>query len=174
MSCANAELNAKCSSPPATRNRGLIATCSTAIPAPITKSEVTAIEYVGKAAKLAAPKVAATKEATMGFFSPQRCTAKPAGIDITPYAMKNANGRIAAIVSDTWKSAMMSGTNGPRIFVRKEITKNTKNTTATRNRLLLPVPARTVDVIVIRSCLVDLDGLLHDGHLADVVLRVHP
>ncbi len=44
MSCANAELNAKCSSPPATRNRGLIATCSTAIPAPITKSEVTAIE----------------------------------------------------------------------------------------------------------------------------------
>src|SRR6266852_3651153 len=82
----------------------------------------------------------------MGFFSPQRCTAKPAGIDITPYAMKNANGRIAAIVSDTWKSAMMSGTNGPRIFVRKEITKNTKNTTATRNRLLPPVPACTVDV----------------------------
>src|SRR6202051_2296967 len=70
--------------------------------------------------------------------------------------MKNANGRIAAIVSDTWKSAMMSGTNGPRIFVRKEITKNTKNTTATRNRLLPPVPARTVDVIVIRSYLVDV------------------
>ena len=44
MSCANAELNAKCSSPPATRNRGLIATCSTAIPAPMTKSEATAIE----------------------------------------------------------------------------------------------------------------------------------
>ena len=62
----------------------------------------------------------------MGFFSPQRSTAKPAGIYITPYAMKNANGRMAAIVSDTWKPAMMSGTNGPRIFVRKEITKNTK------------------------------------------------
>ena len=31
----------------------------------------------------------------MGFFSPQRCTAKPAGIDITPYAMKKANGRIS-------------------------------------------------------------------------------
>src|SRR3954471_1656534 len=102
----------------------------------------------------------------MSFFSPQRCTAKPAGIDITPYAMKNANGRIAAIVSDTWKPAMMSGTNGPRILVRKEITKNTKNTTATRNRLLPPVPARTVDVIVIRSGLVDRHGLLHDGHLA--------
>src|ERR1700691_870845 len=85
----------------------------------------------------------------MGFFSPQRCTAKPAGIDITPYAMKNANGRIAAIVSDTWKPAMMSGTNGPRILVRKEITKNTKNTTVTRNRLLPPDPARTMDVIVI-------------------------
>src|ERR1700722_9899710 len=184
MSCANAELNAKCSSPPATRNRGLIATCSTAIPAPITKSEVTAIEYVGKAAKLAAPKVAATKEAPMGFFSPQRCTANPAGIDNTPYAMKNANGKIAAIVSDTWKSVMMSGINGPRIFVRKEITKNTKNTTATRNRLLPPVAARIVDVIVIRSYLVDdrrvatlrgpLEGPLHDRHLADVVFRVHP
>src|SRR4029077_7202307 len=92
----------------------------------------------------------------MGFFSPHRCTAKPAGIDITPYAMKNANGRIAAIVGDTGKPAMMSGTNGPRIFVRKEITKNTKNTTATRNRLLPAVSARTVDVIVIRSYLVDV------------------
>jgi hypothetical protein len=49
--------------------------------------------------------------------------------------MKNANGRILAIVSDTWKPAMMSGTNGPRIFVRKEITKKTKNTTPTRARL---------------------------------------
>src|ERR1700678_1689178 len=103
----------------------------------------------------------------MGFCSPQRCTAKPAGIDITPYAMKNANGRIATIVSDTWNPVMMSGTNGPRIFVRKEITKNTKNTTATRNWLLAAVAARTVDVIVIRS-------YLHDRHLADVVLRVHP
>src|ERR1700736_883860 len=165
MSCANAELNAKCSSHPATRNRGLIATCSTATPAPITKSEVTAIEYVGKAAKLIAPRVAATKEATMGFFSPQRCTAKPAGIDITPYAMKNENGRIAAIVSDTWKSGMMSGTKGPRIFVRKEMKKNTKNTPPTRNPLLPCVPARTVALIVIR---------LHDRPLADVVLRVHP
>src|SRR3984957_17464721 len=106
MSCANAELNAKCSSPPATRNRGLIATCSTAIPAPIAKSEVTAIEYVGKAAKLAAPRAAATKEATMGFFSPQRCTAKPAGIDSTPYAMKKANGRRGAIENDTRKDAI--------------------------------------------------------------------
>src|SRR3984885_10590169 len=111
----------------------------------------------------------------MGFFSPQRSTANPAGIDITPYAMKNANGRIAAIVSDTWKSAMMSGTNGPRIFVRKEITKNTKNTSATRNRLLPPVAARTVDIIVIRVDLVDVRRVaLHDRHLADVVLRVHP
>src|SRR3984885_4554764 len=116
----------------------------------------------------------------MGFFSPQRSTANPAGIDITPYAMKNANGRIAAIVSDTWKSAMMSGTNGPRIFVRKEITKNTKNTTATRNRLLPEVASRSVDVIFIRSPsllfggLRPLGGPLLNRYLADVVLRVHP
>src|SRR5579859_5333330 len=109
----------------------------------------------------------------MSFFSPQRSTAKPAGIDITPYAMKNANGRIAAIVSDTWKSAMMSGTSGPRMFVRKEITKNTKNTTATRKRLLAPVAAFIVAVIVIRSSLVEIRSL-HDRHLADVVLRIHP
>ena len=75
----------------------------------------------------------------MSFFSPQSCTAKPAGIENTPYAMKNANGRTLAMVSDTWKPVMMSGTRGPRIFVRKEITKNTKNTTPTRNRLLPPM-----------------------------------
>src|SRR5256885_3846766 len=46
---------------------------------------------------------------------------------------------------------MMSGTSGPRIFVRKEITKNTMNTTPTRNRLLPPIPARAADVVVIRS-----------------------
>src|SRR5579884_3813035 len=86
--------------------------------------------------------------------------------------MKNANGRIAAIVSDTWNPAMMSGTKGPRIFVRKEITKNTKNTTATTNRLRTAVAARIVAVRVIRSSL--LHGPLHNGHLADVVLRVHP
>src|ERR1700733_5866625 len=75
---------------------------------------------------------------------------------------------------------MMYGSNGPRIFVRKEITKNTKNTTATRNRLLPEVAARTVDVIVIRSTsllfggLRPLGGPLHNRYLADVVLRVHP
>ena len=70
--------------------------------------------------------------------------------------MKKANGRIAAIVSDTWKSVMMSGTSGPRMLVRKEITKNTKNTTATKNWLLPRAPALTADVIVIRSFLVDV------------------
>ena len=64
--------------------------------------------------------------------------------------MKNANGRMAAIVSDTWKPVMMSGISGPRIFVRKEITKNTKNTTATRNWLLPTVSGAALRVDVIR------------------------
>ena len=47
ISCANAELKAKCSSPPATRSRGLIAVCKVAIPDPITNNETTATSYVG-------------------------------------------------------------------------------------------------------------------------------
>src|ERR1700722_12060784 len=39
---AKAELKAKCSSPPATRSRGLIAVCRVAIADPITNSETTA------------------------------------------------------------------------------------------------------------------------------------
>jgi hypothetical protein len=50
----------------------------------------------------------------------------------------------------------MSGTRGPRIFVRKEITKNTKNTTATRKVLLPAVSARAMDATFIGSFLVDV------------------
>jgi hypothetical protein len=55
----------------------------------------------------------------------------PEGIENTPYAMKNENGRNAAIPLLTSKSLIISGIKGPRILVRKEIIKNTNmiNTT---------------------------------------------
>src|SRR5579871_5230895 len=77
--------------------------------------------------------------------------------------MKNPNGRTAAIVSDTRNPVMMSGTSGPRIFVRKEITKKTKNTTATRNRLLPLARSGMVDGVVIRSSLLEAAWLMSSG-----------
>src|SRR5260221_1697821 len=49
--------------------------------------------------------------------------------------MKKANASIPAIPCETWKSRMMSGTSGPRMFVTKEITKKIRNTRATMSRL---------------------------------------
>ncbi len=49
--------------------------------------------------------------------------------------MKNENGSTAAIASETRKPLMISGTSGPRMLVRKEITKNIRNTSHTTNRL---------------------------------------
>jgi hypothetical protein len=42
---------------------------------------------------------------------------------MTPYATKKANGRKAAIVKLSSKLSIISGTRGPMIFVRKEMTK---------------------------------------------------
>lgn len=50
----------------------------------------------------------------------------PAGIDMTPYAIKNANGRTATSVKLNSKSSIISGTRGPMIFVRNEITKKVR------------------------------------------------
>src|SRR5215469_10180522 len=44
MNRASTELNAKFSSPPATRSKGLIAVCSAAMPDPIMNSDATATE----------------------------------------------------------------------------------------------------------------------------------
>lgn len=47
-------------------------------------------------------------------------------MDMTPYAMKNANGRTATSVRLNWKSSMISGMSGPMMFVRNEMTKNVR------------------------------------------------
>src|SRR5882672_10422215 len=96
INCAKAELKAKCSSPPDTRSSGLTATCNVAIPAPITKREPSATEYEGKSAKLSEPIEAARKAVIITGFSEYFSTQKPAGIDMTPYAIKKKKPRNAA------------------------------------------------------------------------------
>jgi hypothetical protein len=55
----------------------------------------------------------------------------PAGIDITPYAIKNAKGNRAAKVKLKLKLCITSGLSEPNIFVMKEITKKIKKINAT-------------------------------------------
>jgi len=47
-------------------------------------------------------------------------------MDIMPYATKNENGRNPASPMLRSKLSMMSGTNGPRMFVRNEMTEKIK------------------------------------------------
>ena len=58
------------------------------------------------------------------FFSPIYSTKNPEGIDITPYAKKKEKGRKAAIDKLKLNALIMSGTSGPMIFVKNEITKD--------------------------------------------------
>ena len=63
-------------------------------------------------------------------------TKNPEGIDITPYAKKNEKGRKAAMDKLKLNVLIMSGTSGPMIFVKNEITKNTNKIIPTKNVLL--------------------------------------
>jgi len=47
----------------------------------------------------------------------------PAGIDISPYAIKNENGSIPVIVPVREKLSLTFGFIEPKIFVRKEMAK---------------------------------------------------
>src|SRR5690242_21237524 len=105
-----------------------MATCSVAIPTPIRKSEVTATKYVGWSAKLSEAKVATDKAPSIVGFSLKRSTKNPAGMEITPYAMKKEKGSKAAADKLTPKLLMMSGTSGPRMFVDRDITKKIAKT----------------------------------------------
>src|SRR5271169_2147491 len=49
--------------------------------------------------------------------------------------MKKQNGSTATIVYDTWKLPIMSGTSGPRMLVRNEMTKKISSTMPTMIRL---------------------------------------
>ena len=75
--------------------------------------------------KASAPKDETKKAKIITFFSPIYSTKNPEGIDITPYAKKNEKGRKAAIDKLKLNALIMSGTRGPMIFVKNEITKKT-------------------------------------------------
>ena len=45
---------------------------------------------------------------------------------MTPYAIKKANGSTATSVKLSLKSSIISGTSGPMIFVKNEITKKVR------------------------------------------------
>ncbi len=62
-------------------------------------------------------------------------TKNPEGIDITPYAKKNEKGKKAAKDKLKLNASIMSGTSGPMIFVKNEITKNTNKIIPTKNLL---------------------------------------
>ena len=70
------------------------------------------------------------------FFSPIYSTKNPEGIDITPYAKKKEKGRKAAIDKLKLNALIMSGTSGPMIFVKNEITKKTNKIIPTKKLLL--------------------------------------
>jgi hypothetical protein len=67
----------------------------------------------------------------MIFFSLYFSTRIPAGIETMPYAIKKAKGRTATNVRLNLKPLMISGTNGPMILVRNEITKKVNRIRAT-------------------------------------------
>ena len=74
---------------------------------------------------------ATTNAATIIVFSLYFCTSMLDGIDITPYAIKKANGKRPASKSLRLKSFINSGESGPMILVKKEITKNVSMMSAT-------------------------------------------
>ncbi len=67
-----------------------------------------------------------TNPAISTVFSEYRSINIPEGMDITPYATKKENGKKPAIPILRSKLSMISGTNGPRMLVRKEITEKIK------------------------------------------------
>ena len=95
---AETEKTAKCLEPPLARSNGLIATCNRAMAVPIKNNADIATAKIGKLTNNTLPNNASENAISMTFFSPKLCTNNPAGIDITPYAIKNANGKKPARV----------------------------------------------------------------------------
>jgi hypothetical protein len=87
-------------------------------------------------ARIDEPMNATAKAARMTFFSLYLSIRIPEGMDMTPYAMKKAKGRIAARPRVRENPPIRSGMSGPMIFVIKEITKNISKIRQTRYLLL--------------------------------------
>lgn len=86
---------------------------------------------LGKIENINAPINAIEKAAIIVFFSLYFSTRMPAGIDITPYAIKKAKGRNAESVKLSPKLLITSGFSAPRIFVISDMTKNVRKISPT-------------------------------------------
>ncbi|GAA6203673.1 hypothetical protein NBRC116600_04700 [Thalassotalea sp. SU-HH00458] len=91
----------------------------------------------GLIAKTNAPIADNKKAEIITGFSEYFSTKIPDGIDITPYATKNAKGKKPANPTLSSKLCIMSGIKGPKIFVKNEITKKTTKTKATTIKLVI-------------------------------------
>src|SRR3989337_1086004 len=104
-----------------------------AIPMPMEKRDKSAISNVGRIAKRSAAAEASTNPMIRTVFSEYFSIKTPEGMDITPYATKKENGKKPASPMLRSKLSIISGTSGPRILVRKEITEKIKNIRRTIN-----------------------------------------
>ena len=95
------------------------------------KSENMNTEKEGRPANTIEAISAKMKAVSIILFSPNFSTIKPAGIDITPYAIKNAKGKNPAMVSLKLKLDETLGFSAPKMFVKNEITKKVIKTNTT-------------------------------------------
>jgi hypothetical protein len=107
-----------------------------AIPMPMENKEMSATPKVGNTANSIAPPKANKKALISKDFSGNFSTNIPEGMDMTPYATKKAKGRNPANPILRLKLSMISGIIGPRILVRKEMTKNIRKIRMTINVFL--------------------------------------
>ena len=90
-----------------------------------------AILYFGNNPKSNAPINAIAKAKSITNFPPYFSVMTPAGIDIKPYATKNAKGKNETKVKLRLKELIISGMSGPIILVKNEMTKNVNKTRPT-------------------------------------------
>src|SRR5690606_5795577 len=102
----------------------------------------------GKTANSNAPTNASPNARTITRLPVYFSCSRPAGIDMMPYATKNENGKNPASPTLSEKLLMMSGMIGPRIFVRKDMTKNTR-------RIRMTIAGERIDVFTCLSCRTD-------------------
>ena len=93
-----------------------------------------------------------TNPAISTVFSEYRSINIPEGMDITPYATKKENGRKPAIPILKSKLSMISGTNGPSMLVKKEITEKIKKINATMTRFDFIMLLFTVTCFSLEDC----------------------
>ena len=95
------------------------------------KRDINAVWKVVNIANKSAARKARINAEIITLFSEYLSINIPEGIDITPYATKKEKGKNPAMPMLRSKLVMISGTSGPRMLVKKEITAKIKKISAT-------------------------------------------